>query len=66
MGPVNHPAFSLVHFAGHRPASVWRGGERLRECGSPGSVIALCVMPCAGLRYALRKDAGVMVISDPS
>lgn len=31
-----------------------------------GSVIARCAIPCAGLRYALRKDAGVMVISDPS
>lgn len=31
-----------------------------------GSVIARRVIPFGGLRYALRKDAGVMVASDPS
>ncbi len=66
MGPVDHPAFSLVHSAGFRPASVRRGGKRLRERGSYGSVIARCIIPWGGLRFALRKDAGVMVISDPS
>ena len=30
------------------------------------SVIARCVVPWRGLRSALGKDAGVMVISDPS
>ena len=49
-----------------RPASVRAGGQRLRECGSLGSVIARCVIPWCGLRSALCKDAGVMVISDPS
>ena len=49
-----------------RPASVRLGGQRFRECGSSGSVIARCVIPWGGLRYAFCMDAGVMVISDPS
>jgi hypothetical protein len=38
-----------------RPASVRRGGQRRRECGSLGSVIARRAIPWAGLRYALPQ-----------
>jgi len=65
LGPVNHPAFSLVHFAGP--------GQHQFAVGDKGfgnvalrSVIARCVIPRGGLRFAHCKDAGVMVISDPS
>jgi len=65
LGPVDHTSFSVVHSAGsgqHQfvPGDRGFGNVALR------SVIAHCVIPWDGLRFALRKDAGVMVISDPS
>jgi hypothetical protein len=43
-----------------------RGIKALGTWLSPGSVIAQRTIPLGGPRYALRKDAGVMVTSDPS
>jgi hypothetical protein len=65
LGPVNHPAFSLVHFAGPGQHQFAAGDKGVGNV-APRSVIALRVIPCGGLRFALCKDAGVMVINDPS
>ena len=43
-----------------------RGIKALGMWLPPGSVIALCAMPWLGPRNALCKDAGIMVINDPS
>jgi hypothetical protein len=67
LGPVDHPAFSLVHSAGPGQHQFVAGDKGFGNVAPPGgSVIARCVIPCGGLRSALCKDAGVMVINDPS
>ncbi|KAH8742231.1 hypothetical protein F5883DRAFT_478282 [Diaporthe sp. PMI_573] len=52
------PAQASIGFRGGiRPSGTWH---------PPGCVIAWRTIPPRGPRFALRKDAGVMVISDPS
>jgi len=55
----NQPWFSWVYFLVNGPASVLTGGERSRECGIFGCVIALGRMHRLGLRNSARRKAGV-------
>ena len=63
------PYLGLVHFLVDGPASMSIAGKRYRECGSFGSVIALCHMQWLVSSVTARfcgACAGVMALNDPS
>ena len=67
-GPADQRSFWFVHSAGFRASIGGRGGTKAAGKWLPsGSVIARRAMPPAGRRGPrFGKDAGLMVVSDPS
>jgi len=66
--PVDQRSFWFVHSSGFRASIGWRGGTKAAGKWLPsGSVIARGAIPPAPTEdRASCKDAGLMVVSDPS
>jgi hypothetical protein len=66
LAPVNHLAFSLVHFAGSGQHQFAGGDKSFGNVAPFGECYSPLHNTSRRTEVRVRKDAGIMVISDPS